>query len=217
MNKKKIAIIGKSNKFIKILKSLYPNSQCAVYSWRFISNLNYKKILFKADIIFICGYNYNSQWYSYDQYYSSNVTMPIKLTKILSKKKTIIIYINTISNIKKNNYNKSKYTFSRYEFAKKELAYKLYRNFKLLKILEIPVIKNRKNTAYIHGSYTTLIILNILIYFKLIKTISINDIKSLIINKINLKEKNAPYRLKPFFLKIPRSLLLDRFLRLLFD
>ena len=134
MNKKKIAIIGKSNKFIKILNSLYPNSKSKIYPWRFIFNLNNNKILFnKADIILICGYDYNSQWYSYDKYYSCNVTMPIKLTKTLSKKKTIILYIDTISNVKKNNFYKSKYSFSRYEFAKKELAYKLYRNFKLLK------------------------------------------------------------------------------------
>ena len=36
--KKKIIIIGNSNKFIKILKEIYPNSEITIYHWR--NNLN---------------------------------------------------------------------------------------------------------------------------------------------------------------------------------
>ena len=106
--KKKIAIIGNSKKFIKILSTTYRGSKFKIYSWRNIKNLNFKKnnIGKQYDIILVCGYDYNSQWYSYEEYYSINILMPLKLTKFLANKKSIVIFINTIDNIKKKIYLK---------------------------------------------------------------------------------------------------------------
>ena len=217
--KKKIVVIGNSYKFIKILNSIYPRSVIKVYSWRNISNLDLKKesVLKNINIILICGYDYKSQWYSYNKYYLSNITKPLKLTQFLSTKKSVIIYINTISKIKENTLSKNKYTLSRYEFAKKELAYKLSKNFKLLKILEMPVIENINGSANIHGGIFTLIIFNFLIYLKLIKTISVNNIKKLIIKKIDSKNIIKHRSLKPIFLNLPRPLIVDRMLRFIFE
>ena len=213
--KKKIIIIGNSHKFIKILKELYPNFEIIIYHWRNSLNIHLQKRLFKKpDIIFICGYNYESQWYAYSKYYNSNITAPLKLVTFLVKKGTKILYVNTSSKIKKNDSSLQNNTLSRYQFAKQELAYKLYNKFKSIKILEVPVIKDKKNNANIHGSKITKIFFNLLICLKLIDSINNNDIKKLIINKDNYKNLIAPKRLKPMFLRIPRSLLLDRILRI---
>ena len=216
--KKKIIIIGNSYKFIKILKELYPNYEIIIYHWRTGLNLNLqKKFSEKADIIFICGYNYESQWYTYSKYYHSNITAPLKLVNFLIKKNTKILYVNTSSRIKKNDLSMQKKTLSRYQFAKQELAYKLYNKFKSLKILEISVIKDKRNNPDIRGSKITKILFKFLIYLNLIKSINNTEIKKLIINKNNNNNLIVPKRLKPIFLKIPRSLLLDRILRFIVD
>ena len=107
---------------------------------------------------------------------------------------------------------------SRYQFAKQELAYKLYNKFKSLKILEISVIKDKRNNPDIRGSKITKILFKFLIYLNLIKSINNTEIKKLIINKNNNNNNLiVPKRLKPIFLKIPRSLLLDRILRFIVD
>ena len=216
--KKKIIIIGNSPKFIKILKQLYPYSEIIIYHWRKILDIHLKKkIIKKPDIIFICGYNYKSQWYNYSKYYYSNVTAPLKLVDFLIKKNTKILYINTLNKIKNNSSSIQKKTLSRYQFAKQELAYKLYNRFSSLKILEIPVIKEKKNGANIYGSKITKIVFNLLIYFKLIKSINNNDIKKMIINNDYNKKFLPPIKPKSIFLEIPRSLLLDRILRIISD
>jgi|TARA_B110000027_G_scaffold132408_1_gene158516 hypothetical protein len=216
--KKKIVIIGNSLKFIKILKELYPNFEIIVYHWR--SNLNIhlqKKLVKKPDIIFICGYNYESQWYAYSKYYHSNITAPLKLANFLIKKSTKILYVNTLNKIKRNNLSMQKKTLSRYQYAKQELAYRLYNKFKSVKILEIPVIKNKKNNSNIHGGIITKMLFNLLIYLKLINSINNNGIKKLIMNKDNNKNLTTPRKPKSIFLGIPRSLLLDRILRIISD
>jgi len=217
--KKKIAIIGYSHKFIKILRELYPNSEIFIYNWRNIHNIQNKKnnSSIKIDIIFICGYNYQSQWYSYREYYLSNITAPLKLVNFLTKKKTKILYANTLGKIKKNDLSIQRRTLSRYQFAKQELACKLYSKFKTLIILEIPVIKDSKNNANIYGGKVTKIIFNLLIYLKLINTINNKDIKKMILCKINSKNQMSPKKLIPIFLKLPRSLLMDRILRFISD
>lgn len=54
----------------------------------------------KYDIILLCSYDYKSQWHSYEKYYSINVSMPLKLIKFIAKN-SIVIFVNTINNIKK--------------------------------------------------------------------------------------------------------------------
>ena len=56
--------------------------------------------------------------------------------------------MNTSGKIKKNNLSITKKTLSRYQFAKQELAYKLYKRFKSLKILEIPVIIDKSDSFF---------------------------------------------------------------------
>ena len=214
--KQKIIILGNSNKFIKIIKSLYKSSSIQIYPWRLIPNYNLKKKkLFKTpEKIFICGYDYQSQRYSYEKFYNSNVTMPLNFTKFLSNKKTRIIYIDTLDKIS-NKQRKKNYTFSRYEFAKKELAFKLNKNFENLEILKTPPIVE-KDKVLIHGEFLTKFIFKFLIRLSLIKTIDIKDLKKKIIQS-NFKKKKEKRKLNPVLLNIPRTLFLDRLVRILLD
>ena len=214
-HKQKIIILGNSNKFIKIVKSIYKSSSIQIYPWRLISNYNPKKKLIKnPEKILICGYDYQSQTYSFEKFYNSNVTMPLNFTKFLSNKKTRIIYIDTLDKIS-NNKRKKNYTFSRYEFAKKELAFKLNKNFKNLEILKTPPIVE-KDKVLIHGEFLTKLIFKFLIRFSLIKTIDIKELKKKL-TQSNSKRKKEKKKLNPILLNIPRTLFLDRLVRILLD
>jgi hypothetical protein len=216
---KNIAIIGKSPKFIKIIYSLFGKSYIQKYSWRSINSLrlNDKLIKNKPDLILICGYDYQSYWYSYKRYYYNNITAPLQLVKFLKKKNTLIIYIDTANKLKNQQHIFKRSTFSRYEYAKKELAYNLYKNFTNLRILSVPIIKDNKNKAEIYGNFITKTLFNILIHINLVNSINIIKLKKLIKN-INLVKKNyKPTKLKPLNLKIPRSLMIDRILRFIHD
>ena len=81
----------------------------------------------------------------------------------------------------------------------------------------MPVIKKKNGSANIHGDIFTLIIFNFLIYIKLVKTISVNNIKKLIIKRIDSKNITKHRSLKPIFLKLPRPLIVDRMLRFIFE
>ena len=216
---KNITIIGKSPKFIKIINSLFDKSYIKKYSWRSINSLklNDKLIKNKPDLILICGYDYQSYWYSYKRYYNNNITAPLRLVKFLKKKNTLIIYIDTANKVKNQQHALKRSTFSRYEYAKKELAYNLYKNFTNLKILSVPIIKDNKNKVEINGNIITKTLFNILIHTNLVNSINITKLKRLIKN-INLVKKNyKPVKLKPLNLKIPRSLMIDRILRFIHD
>ena len=218
-NFKNITIIGKSSKFIKIISSLFYKSYIQEYPWRSIVNLKLtnEMIKKKPDLIFICGYDYQSHWYSYKKYYYSNITAPFKLVEFLKKKTTLIIYIDTTNKIKKQIQIDKKYTFSRYEFAKKELGYKLFKKYDNLRILNVPLIKDSKNKVKIFGSNFMSTLFNILLSLNLINSIKISQLKKLIFISIKNKKKIKPIKLKSFGLSIPRSLFLDRLLRFIHD
>ena len=212
-----ISFIGNSIKFVKVFKSIYPNSISKCYSWRLLGNILAKqKIKSKSDVIVICGYDYFSQWYSYQKYYNYNVVYPFKFAKMISKNKTKVFYVDTINKITKIENSKKRYTLSRYEFAKKELRTKLLRNFKFIKILTLPVIINN-NKAEVHGGVFTKIIYNLLIKLNYIKIIDLKNLKKLVIQRNSSNKKDETITLVPLALGIPRSLFFDRILRFLND
>lgn len=214
--KTKIIILGKSAKFISIFKKLHKNSFIKIYSWRSIDKLNFEnqKVFKNPNIILICGYNYKSQWYLYKKFYNSNILAPLKFIKFLSSKKTKIIYIDTVNTVKKKSTKNNRYIYSRYEFAKKELKKKLLNRFKNINVIEVPPIIN-KNQMLIHGNIINKFIFKVLMDFNLIKTIDIKSIKKII--TVNSKKKINICKSKPRFLSIPRSLFIDRLLRLISD
>ena len=85
----------------------------------------------------------------------------------------------------------------------------------IFRVLSLPVIKNNKNEALIFGNRLTKFIFNIAINFKLIKSISLSNLKKKLMYTIRIKSLKKPYffSLKPLFLSIPRNHFLDRILR----
>ena len=219
MKKKNIVILGNSLKFKKIILSIFPQSDIKVFSWRSIKKLKLdeKIIKKKVDLILVCGYDFLSHRYSFKKYYNVNISFPLKLIEFLSTSKTLILYIDTIHKIKKNPQIKKKYTFSRYEYAKKELGYKLFKKYHNFKSINVPIIKNNKNKAEIFGSKFMNTMFNFLLFFNLINSVTISKLKIMIRNSIKEKIYLNPLRIKPLCLSIPRSLLIDRILRFIYD
>ena len=216
MQQKNITLIGKSDKFYSLIKSIYPKSSIKVLSWRKISKKKNKYSFKKKNenLIFVNGYHYGGSYFFFKKYYGVNVTKPFNLIKRISNSKTKIIYFNTANNISKD-VSKNLITFSRYEFAKKELAFKLFNFSQNLLILDIPVIKSHKNKPLIFGDKISQLIFYIMIKLNLINSIKISDLKVLIKRNIKNKTKLKPIRLKKIGLFIPRTLFIDRLLRMI--
>ena len=214
--KNKIIILGKSTKFIKILKNIYKKDIIQIISWRNTDIIKKKQLIKKPNIIFVCGYDYQSHWYSFKKFYDKNIKFPHQFIKSISKEKTKIIYIDTMENL--NNKKKSKkISLSRYEFAKKMLRYKLLKNFKYINVIEFPPIINKNQEPMIYGGPITKIIFKFLINYKLVDSISINKLKKKLYEEKNLIKAFRASSPKQLLLKIPRPLFVDRFLRMISD
>ena len=155
-NYKNIIILGNSKKFINLIKNNFIYRSLNILSWR-----NHKILenqIKKADLIIVCGFDYQSCEYNYKKFYKVNISKPFDLIKKFYKKETTIIYINTIL--------KNKYTLSRYYFAKHKLNEMLIKNFKNLISMEIPTIIT-DGKADVFGSKIAKIIFQILIFLKI--------------------------------------------------
>ena len=96
--KKKIIIIGRSQKFIKIIKKLYIHDEISILAWRKLDKPNKYRSHKNPNIIFVCGYDYNSHWYDYTKYYKTNISSPLKFINstwqnLHSSRKSNRIYI----------------------------------------------------------------------------------------------------------------------------
>ncbi len=212
--KKKIVILGRSKKFIGIIQKIYKNHEIQIFSWRQVNHIKKYSSLKNSNIIFICGYDYNSQWYKYDKFYKANITLPYKLISYISTANTRLFYIDTIENLK-NNVKSKNYTLSRYEFAKKMLRYKLIKNFKFIQIIELPPVMNKNKEEDVFGGKLTKKIFKFLIINKIINFIKLKEIKKKFYTNKNLKKRYKAVKPKQIMLKIPRPLFLDRFLRMI--
>lgn len=203
----KIVILGNSEKFILGIKKKYDYDNLKIIPWRkikdYISSINEK-----YDLIFVCGFDFSLYSRNLEYFTNENVTNPIKLIKKISKETTQIVYINT------QNLNKKKYTFSRYKFAKQELACQISQNFKKFAILKTDLIVD-KNKISIKSNYVSKIIFLILVKIKLIKTIEVEKIFTEIDNLLVSGNCQSQENILGYFLKIPRTQFIDRFLRLL--
>ena len=214
--KNKIIVLGRSQKFIKILKSIYKKHTIQIISWRNINAIKKKQLIKKPNIIFVCGYDYESHWYSFKKFYDKNITYPFQFIKSIATEKTKIIYIDTIEHL--NNKKKHKiFIFSRYEFAKKMLRYKLIKKFKYINIIEFPPIINKNKEPMIYGGVITKKIFKFLIIYKLINCVNINKLKKKLYEEKNLIKAFRASSPKQLLLKIPRPLFVDRFLRMISD
>lgn len=214
--KKKIIVIGKSLKFIQIIKKIYPNSIVELIPWRSITRIKKENLLKKPDIILVCGYDYKSQWYSLKKFCKVNIKDPYNLIHYLYKKNTKIIYVNTITKLQKTNKIKN-FTLSRYEFAKKKLCFIINKKFNNVQVIELPPILNNKKEIDIFGGKFTKYVFNFLLYWKIIKFISSYQLITIFRHESKYSQKYVPIMPKPILLKFPRPLLIDRVLRIISD
>lgn len=211
---KKIIILGKSKKFVEIINKLYKNYQISVLSWRNLEKFKDYRLLKNTKIVFVCGYDYNSQWYSLKEYQRKNIDLPYRLINIMANKNTYLFYVDTIGNIKKG-INPRNTTLSRYEYAKKMLRYKLTKKFKKIKIIELPPLIDKNSNIQIFGNQFTKMIFKLLILTGLIESIKLETIANRFLIKNNFKQKHILNKPIAFFLNIPRPLIVDRFLRII--
>ena len=208
---KNIVIIGRSNKIIFIIRSLFKECNLEVIPWRkqgnFVASTIKKQKNSQPNLIVICGYDYESYLYSFERYYEANVNNPINLIKKIAKKNTKILYINT-------SIDSNKKTFSRYRFAKTELAFKLISQYKNFRMISPELIKG-KSGLEIHGGIISKLLIKLMISLNLLTTTNTNELQKLIGNKIK-ESKPQPNieRLEPCLLKLRRNQFLDRLLRM---
>ena len=203
---KKVVVIGKSEKFLQLIRSIHNNSQLTAMSWR---NLKKYKTLLNEDeleIIYLTGFDYESLKYSYVEYFNQNITIPLKFLSNIFGSKVKIVYINTkIEN--------RKYTFSRYYFSKFTLGTQLDMMHKNFKNVPIGTVIDENKTPLIYGSKFTKALFMIMIKLKLIETTSLEEVMKKILCENSKFSHNRALNL--IFPNLPRSIFLDRFLRFL--
>jgi hypothetical protein len=204
---KDVIVIGNSKKIINILYEIYHNSEITVFNWRKKNNLN-KKLNYNNLDIYLCGFDYESVKYDYKKFININVKNQINFLKKFLIFSPRIFYINTEK-------NKKNYTYSRYKFAKSMLNYEIYKISKKLKTINVPVICV-DNKPQIYGSKIISFIFCILIKINFIKKISTESLKKKILTLINTDIYKAPKKIIGKNIKYPRTLFVDRMLRLLY-
>jgi hypothetical protein len=198
-----ILLLGNSNKFEYLVLKLWPKSVIEKVSWRQMTSKGIKN---NFDKIFICGYDYESSKYPFKDFLFANVDRPFHFLIYIQNNKTDLIYINTLPASKN-------FTFSRYLFAKQLLAFNLTNFFKKIYILNIPTIIPNKDIF--NSSYgINPVVINLLLKLYIIKAIDFDGLINIIKNyKKHLKTAvNVP---KPIFLRLPRTIFVDRFMRIL--
>jgi len=207
--KKKIIILGYSVKFRELLLKIFSKYEFHVIKWRNLEyKLNYRKIK-NIYLVIVCGYDYSCNLKNLKIFLKKNIIYPYKFLMNFKNLQTRIVYINTEN-------SKNKVTLSRYEYAKKRLAYKINKNIKNSKIIHFPVILNNNNFPDLKASFCSKLIIKILIFFKLTKAINFQDLEKRLKKEIfDKKNQNKIKKIKPFFIGFPRTILIDRVLRLI--
>lgn len=209
MSFKKIYFLGKSEKIISAFIKIFRTKKMEIIPWRNCVNYNstFSHISKKdADIIVVCGYDYQSYWYKYNKYIQYNVAEPLKVINKISNSKTIIFYINTLDDEKK-------VTCSRYRYAKYLLGNLLLKKYRKFKNIAPPILINKNGRADIYGGGFYKLIFNVLIYFDIIKTCSQPELNELILKAHKNRKYSKFKKIKPKYIKVRRTIFLDRLLR----
>ena len=205
--KNKIAIIGQSQKFIAGVKKNYKYSKINIIPWRQVE-FYIKKRVDIYNMIFVCGFDFSIYTKDYIFFEKKNIFLILQLLRKISNQKTKIIYINT--QIK----GKIDYTYSRYKYAKQKLAYLISKEFKKSVIFNADLI-TEGNTISINSNFFSKLLFYFFSKLNLIKTIDIKIIFIKINDMINRNKSIRQKNIKGYFLKIPRTQLIDRVLYLI--
>ena len=208
---KKIVLVGRSEKFNKIVRQHFRGAEIVLIPWRTSIQSLAKPDLDEclgAELILVCGYDYASSTYSYHHYMNVNVTSPLGLIKAIANPSTFIVYIDTLHGTKS-------FTLSRYQYAKNALGIALRSQFNHLAILNVPTIVNQNGKVDVRGGEFTKLVFNVLNKLGVLKTITTAALSQMfrtaLSNQSNKEESLLV--LESRFLTIKRTLFLDRLLR----
>ena len=208
---KKIVLVGRSEKFNKIVRQYFSHAEVILIPWRTSvhalkeSNLS---SFFGADLVLVCGYDYSSSTYDFNKYIYANVTSPLQVVRAIANPSTPIIYIDTLQGVKP-------FTLSRYQYAKHALGVALREHFSYFSVLNVPTIINQNGNVDVKGGIFTKLVFNTLNKMGILKTITTDELTNLLLSVLN-NQCNKKYDflvLQSKFLKIRRTLFLDRLLR----
>ena len=176
-------------------------------SWR----KNNEKNNDKYDLVFVCGYAFNTYGCKFMHFKNLNINNPLKTIKKHTNKKSLVVFINTYD-------QNQKYTYSRYKYAKIKLAYLISKNIKKFILINVPLIVDDNSNIMIKSSFFSSFCINSLIKLRLIKTIKIKNVYELIDNYIKQPIiKNKILNIDGRNLCIPRTQFIDRTLRFILN
>ncbi len=208
VNIKKIVLLGQSQKFTHLVHLLFDKAEISTIPWRNCMNhLNSSK-KFSPDLVVVCGYDYASSHYAFEEYIDVNVSQPYEVISAMCDHTTRVIYIDT-------EHGANHFTFSRYQYAKNLLAQRIVSDFHYAQVLITPTILNKAGEADIHGGFFTRLIFNFFIRLGLVKSISLEALSNQFFDVFKNNNQVNFRVLTPRFLTIRRTLFADRLLRLI--
>ena len=206
VNIKKIVLLGQSQKFSHLVHFLFDKAEILTIPWRGCMNhLNSTK-KFSPDLVVVCGYDYASGHYAFEEYIDVNVSQPYEVIRGMCDQVTRVIYIDT-------EHGTNQFAFSRYQYAKNLLAQKIVTHFPSGQVLSIPTVVNRKGEAEIQGGFFTRLIFNFFIRLGLVRTISLDALGNQFFDVFESNCQVSFRALTPKLLNIRRTLFIDRLLR----
>ena len=208
-----VVIYGNSPKFITIIKALFPKANITLLPWRTSESeaaMTLVKSPIPADLLVLCGYDYDSYSETENRYLDHNVYRILAVCKMITNDATRIIYIDTLST------NKA-WTYSRYLYAKKLLGQELKITFPQTQALPIPTVFDQQRQIGIQGGMLSQFAAKALIHLGIIRTIDLEQLQDRIEDSIQSpgNRLDSSPMIRPILINIPRSQLIDRALRIL--
>lgn len=204
-----VLVLGNSQKFLSGIKRYFPGVTLTILPWRRLGEfaIDYAIGDETFDLVFVCGYDYQSYRASYDDYLNKNV---YDVIKVLSKcgKCRKLVYVDTEETSKR-------YTLSRYVFAKKLLG-KLLKSTGCVPELHImrpcSIITDKVD---VHGTWLEDAIFAVLEKLGRVRTVHIDALfQRLVQNQyLVLSDVSCPI---PVGLTIKRTRMIDRGLRFIY-
>ena len=203
-----IYLLGNSPTFISAAQMAYPDAKILVLPWRECLSAFDKHKTSSPDILLVCGYDYKSSRYRFQDYYDANINTPYHAIQLISGSNTTVFYINTIA-------PSNQFTFSRYLFAKNQLGYLLQCNFSKFVNMSIPTVIDQNGAPQIHGGLFIKLLFATLIKFKIVEVVKKEALsEKLTANSKTMKPSNIAM-IEGKFLRAKRSLFVDRLLRII--
>jgi hypothetical protein len=208
---KKILIIGTSDFATRVFRKNFLETEYTIIKWRSDYNTLSVDYIKNISTIFICGYDYGTYLIDHKSYLNSNVYRILNFIKRFDPHNVKIIYINTLLPTKSK-------TFSRYLYAKYLLLYCIYKAGFNITNISLPMIISDKGYPLIYGSFFSKVIFYCLYKTQLVNYINYHDLEKVILasffcnNSVN--NYSFIYPLSPALITLPRTLFIDRLLRI---